>query len=412
MKIKPGCTVQEHNPELIPLWSSKNTLKPDEISYGSNKTIYLICKKHGDYPTTGKAASRGRRCITCSHKGLPPFNESLAYLRPDIASTWSSKNDCTPFEVWPSEGNSKHSGKRIWICPIHGEYEATCANRTNNRGCRLCGIESARKKKAIPLLGHSLGDLYPSLLPEWSNKNSKGPFDVNPSSEYLAKWICSKCGYKWEALVYNRTSKHMQGCKFCGYDRMKEHHSTPPYNKSLAYLYPSIASELSPDNPKTADKIYAGSEHKYIWVCPKGHKYPARVSHRTYMHSNCPPCCNLGRSQAENFLRSSLTALGSLPTTHKIGHWEVDIFFPDSKTVVEYDGAYYHSFPKSLQTDTRKSLDLLSQGYTLIRVRTYSKNYQLPSLQIVHPSYHEISIPEPLDSQPTPDLLDKLTSLL
>ena len=412
MKIKPGCTVQEHNPELIPLWSSKNTLKPDEISYGSNKTIYLICKKHGDYPTTGKAASRGRRCITCSHKGLPPFNESLAYLRPDIASTWSSKNDCTPFEVWPSEGNSKHSGKRIWICPIHGEYEATCADRTNNRGCRLCGIESARKKKAIPLLGHSLGDLYPSLLPEWSNKNSKGPFDVNPGSEYLAKWICSKCGHKWEALVYNRTSKHMQGCKFCGYDRMKEHHSTPPYNKSLAYLYPSIASELSPDNPKTADKIYAGSEHKYIWVCPKGHKYPARVSHRTYMHSNCPHCCNLGRSQAENFLRSSLTALGSLPTAHKLGKWDVDIFFPERNTIIEYDGSYYHSLPKSLQTDTRKSLDLLSQGYTLIRVRTYSKNYQLPSLQISHSSYHEISIPELLDSQPTPDLLDKLTSLL
>ena len=204
----------------------------------------------------------------------------------------------------------------------------------------------------------------------------------------------------------------MQGCKFCGYDRMKEHHSTPPYNKSLAYLYPSIASELSPDNPKTADKIYAGSGHKYIWVCPKGHKYPARVSHRTYMHSNCPHCCNLGRSQAENFLRSSLTALGSLPTTHKIDHWEVDIFFPERNTIIEYDGAYYHSFPKSLQTDTRKSLDLLSQGYTLIRVRTYSKNYQLPSLQISHSSYHEISIPEPLDSQPTPDLLDKLTSLL
>ena len=412
MKIKPGCTAQEHNPELIPLWSSKNTLKPDEISYGSNKTIYLICKKHGDYPTTGKAASRGRRCPTCSHKGLPPFNESLAYLRPDIASTWSSKNDCTPFEVWPSEGNSKHSGKRIWICPIHGDYEATCADRTNNQGCRLCGIESARKKKSIPLLDHSLGDLYPSLLPEWSNKNSKGPFDVKPGSSYVAKWICSKCGHKWESLVYNRTSKHMQGCKFCGYDRMKEHHSTPPYNKSLAYLYPSIASELSPDNPKTADKIYAGSEHKYIWVCPNGHKYPARVSHRTYMHSNCPHCCNLGRSQAENFLRSSLTALGSLPTPHKIGHWEVDIFFPERNTIIEYDGAYYHSFPKSLQTDTRKSLDLLSQGYTLIRVRTYSKNYQLPSLQISHSSYHEIFTSEPLDSQPTPDLLDKITSLL
>ena len=416
MKIKPGCTVQEHNPELIPLWSSKNTLKPDEISYGSNKTIYLICKKHGDYPTTGKAASRGRRCITCSHKGLPPFNESLAYLRPDIASTWSSKNDCTPFEVWPSEGNSKHSGKRIWICPIHGDYEATCADRTNNRGCRLCGIESARKKKSIPLLGHSLGDLYPSLLPEWSNKNSKGPFDVNPGSEYLAKWICSKCGYKWEALVYNRTSKHMQGCKFCGYDRMKEHHSTPPYNKSLAYLYPSIASELSPDNPKTADKIYAGSEHKYIWVCPKGHKYPARVSHRTYMHSNCPHCCNRN-SEPEQSLRNALLPFGASPDSNtKLGKWNVDIYFPESKTVVEYDGSWWHSKDNKRSVDTRKTLDLLFLGYRVIRIREQSTRFQLPSLNISNPSYFEIFYENGLNStytkEPTPDLLDKITSLL
>ena len=331
MKIKPGCTVQEHNPELIPLWSSKNTLKPDEISYGSNKTIYLICKKHGEYSTTCKAASRSKRCLTCAHRGKPPYEESLGFLYPELVSQWSASNTLTPFEVWPSS-----HFKATWICPIHGEYKQTYANRSMGKGCKKCGYIRTREYNSISSKNNSFANLYPHLLKEYSKENNRNPYSLKPQANYLASWLCSICGYKWKTFLYNRTNKG----------------------------------------------------------------------------SGCPKCCNNQTSKSEKLLRKALIPFGVLPDPHRISNWEVDIYLPDSQTIIEYDGSYYHSFSNSFQTDTRKSLDLLSKGYKVIRIRTYSKSYQLPSLNISHSSYHEISIPEPLDSQPTPDLLDKLTSLL
>ena len=327
MKIKPGCTVQEHNPELIPLWSSKNTLKPNEISYGSNKIIYLICKKHGDYPTSSKNAVRGRRCPTCSHRSTPPFKESLGYLNTELISQWSSRNSITAYEVWPSSHY-----KALWICPIHGEYEQTCANKSRGKGCKKCGyMKTGKYNSNLVDKNRSLAVLYPSLLKEYSSKNSKDPYTLYPQSNYRAKWVCNK-GHKWETELHNRTSKG----------------------------------------------------------------------------SSCPHCCNNQTSNAENFLRSSLTASGALPTPHKIGPWTVDIFFPDSKTIVEYDGAYYHSFPGAYERDKRKSVELLQEGYKVIRVRTYSKAYSLSSLAITSSNYFEVFCEEPLDSEPTEELLKEI----
>ena len=204
------------------------------------------------------------------------------------------------------------------------------------------------------------------------------------------------------------------GCSPCGIKKAHRKQEIPTLGHSLSDVFPLVASTWSFNNNKIPTKVNPKATYMAKWVCTKcGQEWKAWVYNRVRTSGTlCPDCVNLGRSQAENFLRSSLTALGSLPTTHKIGPWQVDIYFPDSKTIVEYDGSYYHSFPKSLQTDTRKSLDLLSQGYTLIRVRTYSKNYQLPSLQIVHPSYHEIFTSEPLDSQPSENLLEEIKSFL
>ena len=344
-KPTPGKSLAEKRPDLIPYWSVKNTVDPSDVysSAGKPKRWWTCPKGHEDYLMTCHGRSRGRACSECKKESISsklstaPYKKSLGYLFPDIAATWSEKNTKTPFEVYPYS-HSKNL-KYKWICEFCGEeFKMTCANRCNGNGCSPCGIKKAHRKQEIPTLGHSLSDVFPLVASTWSFNNNKIPTEVNPSSHYQAKWVCTKCGQEWKAWVYNRV--------------------------------------------RTSGTL-------------------------------CPDCINLGTSTAEQHLCTALIPFGaSSDSQTKLGPWKVDIFFPERNTIIEYDGSYYHSLPKSLQTDTRKSLYLLSQGYTLIRVRTYSKNYQLPSLQISHSSYHEISIPEPLDSQPTPDLLDKITSLL
>ena len=342
----------------------------------------------------------------------PTPGKSLAEKRPDLLPYWSPNNTVDPSNVYSSAGKPK----RYWICQNgHDEYLMTCHDRSSGRSCPECKKENISIKLSTAPYKKSLGYLYPEIAASWSPSNIKTPFVVYPyshSGNLKYKWICEYCGEEYEMTCANRCNGN--GCRQCGIKEAHKKQALPILGNSLADVFPLVASTWSFNNNKTPIEVNPRASYKAKWVCSKcGQEWESLVYNRVRTSGTmCPDCVNIGRSQAENFLRSSLTALGALPTTHKLGHWEVDIFFPERNTIIEYDGAYYHSLPKSLQTDTRKTLDLLSQGYTLIRVRTYSKNYQLPSLQIPHPSYHEISIPEPLDSQPTPDLLDKLTSLL
>ena len=44
--------------------------------------------------------------------------------------------------------------------------------------------------------------------------------------------------------------------------------------------------------------------------------------------------------------------------------------------------------PEKMDVDRIKSLDLLAEGFTVVRVR----EAPLPSLQVMHPNYHEVTV--------------------
>lgn len=56
--------------------------------------------------------------------------------------------------------------------------------------------------------------------------------------------------------------------------------------------------------------------------------------------------------------------------------------------VVEYDGAYWHRDPDKVMTDERKTTDLLSAGYRVVRLR----EDDLLALRIDSPHYKEIRV--------------------
>ena len=110
-------------------------------------------------------------------------------------------------------------------------------------------------------------------------------------------------------------------------------------------------------------------------------------SHKT----GCSECGQWGTSKIEKKLREALIPYGAFPNSnYKIGKWKVDIYFPETRTVVEYDGAYSHSVSGRFDTDIRKSLELLNTGYRVIRVRAYNKNYPYKGLSIDNPMYLDL----------------------
>ena len=194
-------------PELIEEWDyDKNApLKPDEVTKGSNKKVWWICKKGHKWEAAIAKRTSGQSCPICSgHIILPGYND-LATLNPDLAKQWhpTKNNSLQPDMV------SLNSHKKVWwICEKGHEWEADIAGRTAGHGCPVC---SGR----IIVSGYNdLSSKYPNISAQWHpTKNGKlTPQEVSPFSHKKVWWICSM-GHEWQARVSNRANG--TGCPIC-----------------------------------------------------------------------------------------------------------------------------------------------------------------------------------------------------
>lgn len=74
-------------------------------------------------------------------------------------------------------------------------------------------------------------------------------------------------------------------------------------------------------------------------------------------------------SKAETLFGTQMSGVGLVfESQFLIGSWVVDFFFPSENLVVEYDGEYWHSLPKSKDRDARKDAYLMQKGHSVLRV--------------------------------------------
>jgi len=100
----------------------KNTINPWDISYGSNKEVWIKCQDrdyHGSYLVNCSNFSNNRSgCPYCNGKKVH-FLDSLGSLHPESLNIWSDKNEKSPYKYTPN------SGQEVWWkCPEgkHEEY--------------------------------------------------------------------------------------------------------------------------------------------------------------------------------------------------------------------------------------------------------------------------------------------------
>ena len=155
-------SLAEVRPELVPEWSEKNLpLKPDEITFGSNKKVWWRGACGHEWQTSVKARSNGEKCPRCSGASVIAGINDLATLEPLLVKQWSKKNKIKPTEV--SIGSHK---KVIWRCEKGHEWEAAVKSRTINKtGCPYCSHNKV-------LAGfNDLATLLPDIAAEWSDRN-------------------------------------------------------------------------------------------------------------------------------------------------------------------------------------------------------------------------------------------------
>ena len=196
----------------------------------------------------------------------------LATTHPDLAK---EADGWDPTKVF--SGTNK---KMPWKCFRGHRWVTVLANRSKkNHGCPYCGNQKL-------LVGfNDLATTHPDLAKETDGWDPTTQF---AGSRKKMKWICDQ-GHRFTAAGYHRVTG--QNCPVCS------NHKIQIGFNDLATTHPDLAKEADGWDPTTQ---VAGTGNKLKWKCDQGHKWVARVAHRTTSESGCPTCSITGFDPNQN----------------------------------------------------------------------------------------------------------------
>ena len=207
------------------------------------------------------------------------------------------------------------------ICPEHGEYMVTPANHIFRKvGCSECNnFYKSNKKDFIKKSNKIYDNFFNYDLVEYKDYKTKvkiicpvhGTFEQSPK-QHFKNIGCSKC--KNEINISN---------------------SLDNFKKK--------ASEIHNDEYDYSKSIYKSSNSKIIISCRKHGFFEQRVDHHL-SGSKCPKCKSI-ISKPEIELQDFIKSLGFKIKTNDrkmINPYELDIYIPELKKAIEFNGEYWH----------------------------------------------------------------------
>lgn len=160
-----------------------------------------------------------------------------------------------------------------------------------------------------------LKDNFPELVKEWDfETNTLSIDEVMWSSNKKAYWVCVK-GHKWEARIDSRTGNRKSKCPKCQNKAVSD-------DNSLAVVCPDLSKEwdFEKNYPLTPDMVTYGSAKEVGWICPKGHKWDARISSRSGRLKQGCSYCDGKKVSVENSLGHNFPEL--------ISEWDTVANYP------------------------------------------------------------------------------------
>ncbi|USK82635.1 hypothetical protein LHV56_12475 [Peribacillus frigoritolerans] len=280
----------------------------------------------------------------------------------ELLGEWDYKKNIhtTPKDI--SYGSQK---KVWWICEHDHSYDTTTNNRRRGTGCPYC------KHQKVKSGYNDLLTQYPEVAKFWNHqKNTLTPDKVLAGGHKKAWWKCER-GHEWESTINSKIANHH--CPYCS-GRFVINGET-----DLETLFPEIANEWNyeKNKGKNPSEVSAKSSNIVWWKCKKfGHEWKALVSNRTRDDGNtgsgCPQCSSeLRISFPEKsiyfYLKPNFeNVLENIDNNYFswLGKMSIDVYIPDLKLGVEYDGAWHKK-----ETDLKKNKLCQDNDVTLIRVR-------------------------------------------
>lgn len=297
-RIKSGLNdLSATHPQIAAEWDyEKNIIDPTEVTYGSEKSVWWICKKGHSYEQKINARTVSNvGCSYCSgRKLLKGFND-FATIHKELLSDWNySKNSFLPEEIL---GNT--SQKLWWKCSLGHEWQDTIVKKKKLvMGCPFCSGQ-----RVIP--GFNDLELWckrnnrEDLIDEWNDIRNTTPMNlILKGSSKKVWWMCS-LGHEWQATISNRTNvAHPTGCPYCSNKKIKI-----GYNDLRTWCEDNekgdILLEWNNDKNGSPEHYLYSSTQLVWWKCDLEHTWQAKISDRITTIEGCPYCS--GRKTLSGF---------------------------------------------------------------------------------------------------------------
>lgn len=293
------------------------------------------------------------------------MNKSFLIDNRELMKDWNSELNSG---INPSKLTSGSHVYINWKCHKCGRiWKAQVKNRISGTGCTCDAMirKTASLRKTLVKKHGSLAENRPDIAAQWhpTKNGDLTPYIVTVNSEKSVWWIDSN-GKEWESKIVVRCQSNIAG--------------NIPRNRVIAgendlkTKYEQIAAQWHPTKNGTnlPEHFLPGSDFEAWWICKKGHEYPCKISSRT-KGGGCKVCNGeLSTSFPEQAIYYYIKQKFNSAENRFIikPHLEVDIFLPNYKVGIEYDGAYYHKSKIKQERDTKKNRRLHELGIRLIRV--------------------------------------------
>ncbi|WP_395293165.1 zinc-ribbon domain-containing protein [Kitasatospora hibisci] len=305
---------------------------------------------------------------------------------PELLAAWADEAD--PHTVTVVDDGPP----RRFRCP-QGHHPRLAPRTYLKSGCPSCtGLATRAENQAIADTHRAGVRLNPEIAAQWHPElnGDTRPAKVSPGSRKAVWWQDPNCGHVWQDAPAGRDKGQRLRCPECR-----------TILDSLAFHFPELAAEWSPENPVTAWHVRPTGQTPFVpvWLCAANpeHVWQAALASRSN-GSGCPECRVPGKSQVElDHHAAAERAFGRAASGRSVRHeafvrrgsWIVDITVEQADgrlLAIEYDGSYWHADKVGLDTD--KSRNLLAAGYLVARLR----EHPLPPLPIGDPAYAEFPV--------------------
>jgi predicted secreted protein len=362
--VKSNCLATTH-PALALEWhpTKNESLKPQDVVAGSEKKVWWKCDKGDDHEWKASIGNRskGKGCSVCAGRTVVNSN-CLATIDPKLAKEWhpTKNGELTPYDVLAG------SHTKVWWKCDKGDdhvWKSQITSRLSGIGCSICAGKTV-------VNSNCLATIDPELAKEWHpTKNGElTPMTVSAGTSRRVWWKCDKGDdHVWKAQISSRSQGN--GCAVCSNHLIVNSNClATTHSKFVKEWHPSKNGELTPYD------VGAGSNMKVWWKCDKGddHEWKTSIGKRV-SDQNCPFCTLTPQSKQELTITFELIKFfkdinpKGFKTRVKGKLWSIDIYIPQLKLGIEFDGSYWHKDKREL--DKLKTENLEEEGFEIFRVR-------------------------------------------